>query len=55
MLLAVSSTLDPKAFGGYIASILPSGIGIGFLFGGIVNRRKIKPAILLKGLVRIRI
>ena len=53
MLLAVSSTLDPKAFSGRIASVLPLGIGVGFLFRGIVNSRKIKPAILLKGLVRI--
>ena len=40
MLLAVSSTLDPKAFYGYIANILPSGIGVGFLFRGIINSRK---------------
>ena len=53
MLLAVSSILDPKAFSGRITSVLPSGIGVGFLFGGIVNSTKIKPAILLKGLVRI--
>ena len=38
MLLAVSSTLDPKAFSGYIASVLPSGVGVGFLFGGIVEK-----------------
>ena len=49
MLLA----LDAKAFCGRVASVLPSGIGVGFLFRGIINSRKIKPAILLKGLVRI--
>ena len=38
VLLAVSSTLDPKAFGGYIASVLPSGIGVGFLFKGIIEK-----------------
>jgi len=37
MLLAVSSTLNPKAFYGYIASVLPLGIGIGFLFKGIIE------------------
>ena len=54
MLLAVSSVLDPEAFCGRIASVLPSGAGVGFLFGGIVDGGKIEPAILLKGLVRIR-
>ena len=49
----VLSILDPKAFYSYIASVLPLDIGVGFLFRGIVNSRKIKPAILLKGLVRI--
>ena len=53
MLLAVLSILDPKAFYGYITSVLPLGIGVSFLFRGIVDSRKIKPAILLKGLVRI--
>jgi len=38
MLLAVSSILDPKAFYDRIASVLPSGIGIGFLFGGIIEK-----------------
>ena len=47
----ISSVLDPKAFGGYIASRLLLGVGISFLFGGIVE--KIKPAILLRGLERI--
>ena len=37
MLLAVSSTLDPKAFGGYIASVLLLGIGVGFLFRDIIE------------------
>ena len=45
--------LDPKAFYSYIASILLSSIGINFVFKGIVNYRKIKLAILLRGLVRI--
>ena len=38
MLLVVLSILDPKAFGGYIANILLSGIGIGFLFRGIIEK-----------------
>jgi len=38
VLLAVSSTLDPKAFCGCIASVLPLGIGVGFLFRGIVKK-----------------
>ena len=38
MLLAVLSTLDPKAFGGRIASVLPLGAGVGFLFRGIVEK-----------------
>ena len=38
MLLAVSSALDPKAFGGYIASVLLSGVGVGFLFRGIIEK-----------------
>jgi len=38
MLLAVSSTLDPKAFYGCIASVLPLGAGVGFLFGGIIGK-----------------
>ena len=37
ILLAVLSTLDPKAFYGYIASVLPLGIGIGLLFRGIIK------------------
>ena len=47
----VLSILNFKVFGGCIANILPLGTGIGFLFKGII--KKIKPAILLKGLVRI--
>ena len=35
--LAVLSTLDPKAFGGYITSILPLSADIGFLFKGIIK------------------
>jgi hypothetical protein len=38
MLLVVSSTLNPKAFYGYIASVLSSGIGVGFLFRGIIEK-----------------
>ena len=38
MLLAVLSILDPEVFGGYIASGLPSGAGIGFLFKGIMEK-----------------
>jgi len=38
MLLAVSSALDPKAFYGCIASVLLSGVGVGFLFRGIVEK-----------------
>ena len=33
--------------------VLPSSVGVDLVFGGIVDRRRIKPAILLKGLVRI--
>jgi len=36
--LAVLSTLDPKAFGGYIISVLLLGAGIGFLFRGIIEK-----------------
>ena len=53
MLLAVLSILDFKAFSHYIISILLLGTGVGFLFKGII--KKIKLAILLKGLVRIQI
>jgi len=38
MLLAVSSALDPKVFCSYITSVLLSGVGVGFLFGGIVGK-----------------
>jgi hypothetical protein len=34
----VSSILDPKAFCGCIASILLLGVGVGFLFRGIVEK-----------------
>jgi len=36
--LAVLSALDPKAFGSYIISVLPSGAGVGFLFRGIIEK-----------------
>jgi hypothetical protein len=38
MILAVSSILDPEAFCGCIASVLPSGAGVGLPFGGIVEK-----------------
>ena len=38
ILLVVSSALDPKVFCGCIASILPSGAGVGFLFKGIIEK-----------------
>jgi hypothetical protein len=38
MLLAVLSALNPKAFYDYIASVLLSGVGDGFLLGGIVEK-----------------
>ena len=38
MLLAVLSTLNSKAFGGYITSILLLGVGVGFLFKGIIEK-----------------
>ena len=47
----VLSVLNPKAFSGYIASILLLSTGVSFLFRGII--KKIKLAILLKKLVRI--
>ena len=48
--LAVLSALDPKVFSSYIVSVLQLGIGVGFLFGGII--KKIELVILLKGLGR---
>ena len=54
MLLAVLSTLDLEAFCGCVASVLLLSAGVDFVFGGIVDRGKIEPAILPKGLVRIR-
>ena len=38
MLLVVLSALNPEAFGGYIASILLLGAGVGFLFRGIIEK-----------------
>jgi len=38
MLLVVLSILDLKAFYGYIASVLPLSIGVGFLFKGIIEK-----------------
>jgi hypothetical protein len=38
VLLVVLSILDPKAFYGYITSVLLLGIGVGFLFGGIIEK-----------------
>jgi hypothetical protein len=32
------SILDPKAFCGYIASVLLLGTGVGFFFGGIIEK-----------------
>ena len=50
-----SSALNAEVLYYYIAGVLLSSIGTGvdFVFGGIVDYSKIKPAILLKGLVRI--
>jgi len=36
--LVVLSALDPKAFGGCIVNVLPLGIGVGFLFRGIIEK-----------------
>ena len=36
--LAVLSALDPEAFYSCIASILPLGAGVGFLFKGIMEK-----------------
>ena len=38
MLLAVLFILDPKAFYGYITSVLPLDIGVGLLFRGIIEK-----------------
>ena len=51
MLLA----LDPEAVCGRVAGVLPLSTGVDLVFGGIVDYGKIEPAILPKGLVRIRI
>ena len=49
MLLA----LDLKAFYRCVIGVLPLSVGVNLIFGGIVDYRRIKPAILLRGLVRI--
>jgi hypothetical protein len=53
--LVFLSTLNAKALRYYIVGVLllSTGIGVDFIFKGIVDRSKIKPAILLRGLVRI--
>ena len=38
VLLAVLSTLNSKVFGGYITNKLLSGVSVGFLFGGIIEK-----------------
>ena len=38
ILLVVLSVLNLKAFGGYIISVLLLGIGVGFLFRGIIEK-----------------
>jgi hypothetical protein len=38
MLLAVLSALDAEVFSGCITSVLPLGVGVGFLFGGIIEK-----------------
>ena len=38
MFLVVSPTLDPKAFGGRIVSVLLLGVGVSFLFRGIIEK-----------------
>ena len=38
MLLVVLSTLNPKAFCGRITSVLLLGVGVGFLFGDIIEK-----------------
>ena len=53
VLLAVLSILDLEAFCGCVASVLLSSIGVDLVFRGIVDCRKIEPAILPRGLVRI--
>ena len=53
VLLAFSSALDLKAFCHRVVGVLPLGVGIDLVFGGIVDCREIKPAILPRGLVRI--
>jgi len=53
MLLVVSSTLDPKVFCHYIIGVLLLSIDINLVFEGIIDYKKIKLAILLRGLVRI--
>ena len=53
MLLVVLFTLDPKVFCNYIASVLLLSVGVNLVFRGIVDYKKIKPAILPRELVRI--
>ena len=50
-----SSILNPKVLCHYITGmlLLSIGIGVDFIFRAIMDYSKIKPAILLKGLVRI--
>ena len=38
ILLVILSTLNSKVFGGCIASILLLGVGVGFLFKGIIEK-----------------
>ena len=49
------SILNLKVLYYYITGVLPlsTDIDINLIFGGIIDYNKIKPAILLKGLVRI--
>jgi hypothetical protein len=49
------STLNTEVLCYYITGVLPSntGVGVDLIFKGIVDYSKIKPAILLRGLVRI--
>ena len=54
MLLAFSSALDLEAFCYCAVSVLLLSVGVDLILRGIVNyKKKIKPAILLRGLVRI--
>ena len=57
MFLAFLSILDTEVLYHCITGVLPLSVGVGvdLVFGGIVDYSKIKPAILLKELVRIQI